>query len=387
MTATQRPGVDDDVVGRARDLRPLIEREAAAADTDTMPAAVIDALKESRLFWCMVPRDLGGLETDIVTAISVFEELAYADGSSGWSMMANATGTCFAAIYPGDVAVAAMFGGDEPAIVAGMFGPGGQLRRDGDGYRLSGRFQFGSGCAHSTWLSAGAMELDGGEVAITESGLPSMRVSFVPIEHVQMLGNWDVLGLVATGSYDYAIDDEPIDPEFTFSLLEAVPRRGGPQYQLSLLGMTAAGHAGFALGVGRRALVEILAIAKGKQRLGGVPVGEQQLFQHDFAMHDGAMRGARAFVLDAFADAEATAIRDGGPTLVQLQRMRAATTYATRVGADATRFAYTWGGSSGLRPGVLQRCFRDIHAGTQHVFVDNNTLTAYTEALLAEEAE
>jgi hypothetical protein len=32
---------------------------------------------------------------------------------------------------------------------------------------------------------------------------------------------------------------------------------------------------------------------------------------------------------------------------------------------------------------VVQRCFRDIHAGTQHLYVDNNTLTGYTQARLA----
>jgi hypothetical protein len=64
--------------------------------------------------------------------------------------------------------------------------------------------------------------------------------------------------------------------------------------------------------------------------------------------------------------------------------MRQATTYATRVAADAARFAYTWAGSDGLRePSVVGRCFRDISAGTQHLYVDNNTLTGYTQTLLA----
>ena len=64
--------------------------------------------------------------------------------------------------------------------------------------------------------------------------------------------------------------------------------------------------------------------------------------------------------------------------------MRQATTYATRVAADAARFAYTWAGTGALRTAdVLQRCFRDIHAGTQHIYVDNNTLTAYTQVMLS----
>jgi len=128
----------------------------------------------------------------------------------------------------------------------------------------------------------------------------------------------------------------------------------------------------------------LLAIVPTKQRMGGfTPISDEQLFQHDFAMHDAALRAARAYVFDVFGAAEAVAVSGDAPSLVQQQRMRQATTYATRVAADAARFAYTWAGTSALRNGgVLQRCFRDIHAGTQHVYVDNNTLTAYTQSLL-----
>ena len=108
------------------------------------------------------------------------------------------------------------------------------------------------------------------------------------------------------------------------------------------------------------------------------------LFQRDFAMHECAVQAARSLVFEAFADADETARRDGAATHLQQQRMRAVTTYATRVVADAARFAYSWAGSAGLRPGVIQRCFRDIHAGSQHIYVDNGTLTGYAQALLAE---
>src|SRR5262249_6583647 len=150
---------------------------------------------------------------------------------------------------------------------------------------------------------------------------------------------------------------------------------------IGFFGLVASGHAAFALGVGSRALDELLALVPTKQRIGQfTPVAGEQLFQHDFAMHDAALRSARAYVFDVFGAAEAAALAGGEPTLVQQQRMRQATTYASRVAADAARFAYMWAGSNALRNGsTLQRCFRDIHAGTQHVYVDNNTLTAYTQ--------
>ena len=136
--------------------------------------------------------------------------------------------------------------------------------------------------------------------------------------------------------------------------------------------------------MGRRALDEIVEVARAKQRLGAEPIADQQLFLHDFALHDAALRAARSYTFEAFAEAEAAAAVDGFPSVVQGQRMRQATTYATRVAAEAARFAYTWAGSTGLRnPSAIQRCFRDISAGTQHLYVDNNTLTAYTQAVLA----
>ena len=376
------------VVDKARALRPLIEQDAARAETESSTTqAVVDALAESELFWILVPRELGGAEVGIVDALGVFEALAYADGSTGWSAMANATSSAFAAIYTSDDAAKTMFNADGRGIHAGMLGPVGTARVDDDGFVVNGRYSFGSGCAHATWFGAGTQEVDGDGTALNDAvGLPALRVVFLRPEQVVLRGNWDVLGLAGTGSYDYSVDDQFVAERFSFPLLTATQQRGGPTYGIGLFGIVASGHAGFALGVGARALDELLAIVPTKQRMGQFsPVSGEQLFQHDFAMHDGALRAARAYVFDVFGAAEAEAVANGAPSLVLQQRMRQATTYATRVAADAARFAYTWAGTSALRNGgTLQRCFRDIHAGTQHVYVDNNTLTAYTATLLAQ---
>jgi alkylation response protein AidB-like acyl-CoA dehydrogenase len=374
------------LVDEARALRPLIDQEAARAEAEgTTTQPVVDALAAAGLFWILVPRELGGAEAGIEDALAVFEELAYADGSTGWSAMANATSSAFAAIYTSDDAAKTMFNADGLGIHAGMLGPVGTARVDDDGFVVTGRYQFGSGCGHATWFGAGTQEVDGaGERRNDESGLPALRVVFLRPEQVVVRGNWDVLGLAGTGSYDYTVDDQFVAEGFSFPLLTAAPRRGGPTYNIGLFGIVASGHAGFALGVGARALDELLDLVPTKQRMGGfTPVSDEQLFQHDYAMHDAALRSARAYVFDIFGASEAAALAGGAPSFVQQQRMRQATTYATRVAADAARFAYTWAGTSALRNGgVLQRCFRDIHAGTQHVYVDNNTLTAYTQTLL-----
>ncbi len=375
----------------ARALAPLIEAEAEAGEAAcVITPAVADALDAAGLFGLMVPRELGGLEAGIGPTLEVFEELSRADGSTGWSLLASATSSAFAGAYTGDAAAHEMFPAGRRAIHAGMYAPVGTAHvADADGvagYRISGHYRFGSGSAYATWIGGGALQLLDGELAMNpETGMPVIRAFFVPKDHVEMRGGWDVMGLVATGSFDYEVPEQFVAEDFTFPLLTPVTQRGGPIYRLGVLGLTSAGHAGFALGVGRRALDELVAIVRTKQRMGSAPVHEQQLFQHDFAVQDAALLAARALVFDVFLAAESAVLQGDDATPVQQQRLRQATTYATRVAADAVRFAYLWAGSDALRsPSALQRCFRDIHAGTQHVFVDNNTLTATTQVLLGQ---
>jgi indole-3-acetate monooxygenase len=275
-----------------------------------------------------------------------------------------------------------MFDGTGIPVAAGQFSPRGTAVRDGDDYVVSGRYSFGSGSAHASWIGGGALELRDGEFVPSGSGMPVIRAYFVPRERVEFLGNWDVMGLAGTGSYDYEVPKQRVDEAFTFDLVNAEARRGGPVYRLGVLGLTAAGHAAFALGVGKRGMEELTRIVQTKHRLGADPLRDQQLFRHDYAMHDAALHAARAFVFESFSVVQDTLGAGDDPSSVQRQRLRQATTYATRVATDAVRFAYTAAGTDALRPSVLQRCFRDLHAATQHLVVDNNTLTETTRVLL-----
>jgi indole-3-acetate monooxygenase len=385
VTTTERT---TDLVATARALAPLIEAEADAAElAGTLTDPVVDALHDAGLFGLMVPEVLDGHEASILTCIEVFEELARADGSTGWSYMANATAASFAGSFTGDGAAQAMFarGSDRMPVFAGMFGPVGSAELVDDGYIVNGRYGFASGSGYASWISGGTLVVRDGAFVEGPNGLPEMRVAFVPRDHIEFLGNWDVLGLQGTGSYDYAIADEHVDPEFTFPLLEAVAHRGGPVYGFSVLGITSSGHSGFALGVAKRALEELVRIVAGKTRMGATPVSEQQLFQHDLGYHDAALRSVRALVFDEFGAVEADLLAGRESSPAARQQLRQTTTYATRVAADVVRFAYTWAGSAALRnPSILGRCFRDMHAGTQHVFVDNNTLADAGVMLLAD---
>ena len=231
-----------------------------------MPETVVNALRDCGLFSIMVPRSLGGSEVSAVTALAVFEELTAADASIGWSHMANASTSAFSG-YLGDDAVAEIFA-DDPAIMAGQFSPKGPSVAVDGGYQVQGRYAFGSGSAHADWVGGGTIEMDGQTPRMVD-GRPIIRAFFVPRSEVEFLGNWDVMGLIGTGSFDYA--DLRARRSRPASRSRS-PTRSSTAADRSTgsacMGMTSIGHAGFALGVSRRAVDELLTLAGRKQRMG-----------------------------------------------------------------------------------------------------------------------
>ncbi|MFC4120580.1 acyl-CoA dehydrogenase family protein [Nonomuraea zeae] len=342
---------------RARELRPLVEREAEAAEAQgKLTDPVVDALHESGLFGVWVPVQLGGAELSPKELIAVFEELSYADASTGWVLMATTLENGTAGAYLGDDAVERIFKGPRMPVFAGQgTRPGSAVREDG-GFRLSGQWSFASGMPHAQYAhSLGAVE-----------GTDEVRICITPIEDVTMLGNWDVLGLRATGSIDYAIDGAFVPESQSHVFTQDEPLRGGAIYRLGLVDQALICHSGWALGVGRRLLDELRRYAGARAGRPGQIAGSDA-FHADFARAEAKFRSAGALVHETWNDAERTLDAGGRLDVRQETMVRLALNHITSTLAEVARFVYASGGTSALRDGLIQRLFRDVHAGTAHI--------------------
>jgi alkylation response protein AidB-like acyl-CoA dehydrogenase len=177
------------------------------------------------------------------------ERLARADASAAWCAMIGLESGYFAS-YIEESAARELYP-DLDMITAGFQGPAGTLEVCDGGYRLSGRWPFGSGVNHADVVVGGARVVQGGQPRLLPSGRPEFRVAMLPAQNWQVLDTWDPVGLAGSGSHDYMINDAFVPEDYTF--IPGQRRRAEPLY--AWYGMSVACGVGVALGVAAEALV------------------------------------------------------------------------------------------------------------------------------------
>ena len=345
-----------DLLERARSLEPLLNEHAQWGDENGRLAdEVVDALHENRIFGMWVPRELGGSELDPISSLQVIDQLTYGDASTAWVTMAASLAIGTGGAYLGQQAVDEIFGGERFPVIAGQgTRPGTAVPADG-GHLLSGSWSFASGIKHSGFIHTLGV-VDG-------TGEP--RIFVLPVEQATLIDNWDVMGLRATGSIDYTIDSVFVPEHFSHFAVSESPERGN-LYRLGIINIAGICHSGWALGMGRRMLDELRKMAQAKAGRPG-QIAENPSFHENFARVEGLHRAARALIFETWGDVTQTIESGEGLSVDQNTNIRLGTIHVTQAAHEVTKFVYASSGTTGLREGTIQRYFRDMHAGTQHV--------------------
>ncbi|CAH2601945.1 Acyl-CoA dehydrogenase [Rhodovastum atsumiense] len=132
-------------------------------------------------------------------------------------------------------------------------------RRDGEGWRVSGRKRFATGCEGLHWFIVSA---------VTDEPVPRHGSFAIPhrAPGIRILRTWDSAGMRATGSHDVVFEDVPVPYEDTLDLAPASlgPRRDEAQMVWFMALIGAVYH-----GVARALRDDILAFAA-RQSPGGL---------------------------------------------------------------------------------------------------------------------
>jgi indole-3-acetate monooxygenase len=360
-------------VAAIRALAPLIHSLEERIETErTIPPELADALWDAGALRSQLPKALGGLELHPVPFLSMAEELAYLNGSLGWLMFPN-SGQTFAAMRP--ELSQRIFATERRPIIGGSNGRNGTARVTPEGYVVSGVWPFASGSPHCSWLFVTAIVHDGDQPRTTADGSPLVRTFFVPRQQVRLLDTWRSLGMRATGSHDFALDDVFVPEECVAdTIFDGYKYYDSPIYRAHFVPLA---EAAVALGIARAAADDFIAQANaggsGSPRARAIKTrGFNQLA---LAEAEGLYRSSRVWLHDAASRAYADGLRNPMVSPELQTEIQHANIHAIQACGEAVNRLWEAAGPGAVFSGrVIERCFRDIHTSRQHMFAQRINL-------------
>jgi alkylation response protein AidB-like acyl-CoA dehydrogenase len=349
----------DDAVAAARTLRPLIEAHAAEGEAQRrLSAPVVDALTRAGLMRLCVPAAYGGPELDPMTVVDVIAAVSEADGATGWCVMIASTTSSMACFLAPEWAERIY--GDPMAVTGGALAPNGRGERVEGGYVVSGQWPWGSGTSHCNWIAGGATTDDGG-----------FHLMFAPASEVEILDTWNASGLRGTASNDFRFDGVLVPDGRSVQPIVGRTQVDVPLAHFPNFNLLAAGVAATTLGIARRAVDELIALAGGKvPAFASRSLAQSSTAQADIARAEAALRAGRAFLDDELGSAWDAVLRGDRVETSSRAGVRLACVHAARSAVQSTDLAYDLGGGSSIHSSSpLQRCFRDVHTATAHLMI------------------
>ena len=272
-----------------------------------------------------------------------------------------------------DDGVQEIFGDGQGAIGAGTVGGGGTAVPVEGGYRVTGRWSFGSGGAEASWMIASFQILDNGTPRQRADGGTLWRGVFHKRETETIPDTWNVSGLRGTGSFDWSVTDVFVPERRTVPALGTPAinqwsRWSGPAYALPIQAWIGPHHAAVMCGIARAGIDAFIALANEKVprgRPGGARLAENPQAQEAVALADVTLNAGRGHLL---ACLEALWTAGGASTRTQRARCQLASVYAADSARRAMDLIYRHGGSTSFRADTrLAECWRDLQVVGQTI--------------------
>jgi alkylation response protein AidB-like acyl-CoA dehydrogenase len=360
MTATnaERVITGEHLVKRARKLIPVLQERAVQTEEErrVLPESV-RALLDEQLNRIAVPIRYGGLDVSYEYMLEVTIELGRGCGATSWCYSLWSAHAWLVGHWP-EEAQLEVFGDSPDALCSSSFGPGGaKAVVVPGGFRLSGRWEFSSGCDSADWLMLGA------------AGDAGPNWLLVPRGDFTIDDTWFVSGLAGTGSKDIVIEDLFVPQHRVLSgifrqgptIPEAAKLHSEPQYRLPITALLVWDLVAPAIGMAYGAIDSFTERLQGTS--GRMRSAESQIVQTRLAEASAEADAARALLRQDVREMLAQA-EDGTPfTPLQLARYQRDKAFVVKLCVQAvSRLFELAGGHALFHSDPLQRIHRDVVA-------------------------
>ncbi|MEM7097161.1 MAG: acyl-CoA dehydrogenase [Pseudomonadota bacterium] len=361
------------LIERIRDLVPLVEENAGRAEQQRKPVdEVMQAIEETGVYRWFVPQRYGGYEYSLRGFIEIGMTLGAACTSHAWVVTFCMEHNWLLSLYE-QPAQDDIFGQHPYVIAPGSLAPNGKATPVEGGYRVSGRWQWGTGVMHANWAMVGAF------MPKPDSDAPTLGMFILPIEEVEVIDTWRVEGMVGTGSNDLAVNDVFIPGHRVIDL--ALVRDGtGPGSEfhdralykmpmLPVLGLTAAAPL---VGAAERAVDLFAERMQGRSVYGtSSKQGEKALAQSRLAHASVEMSSIKTQLFHLVAEVESYGEAGQGCSELERARLRVELGHVTRRARNVVRDVVEASGASAhFLDNPMQRILRDLNTASCHTVFD-----------------
>ena len=356
-------------------MTPLLDKAAPRIEAaKALPADIVDAMHEAKLFRMLLPRNLGGAELDLATYFQVVHAIAEGDASAAWCL-SQSSGCAMAAAYMTPEAAREIFGSERAVLAWGFPAAACRAVPAEGGWKVTGAWGFGSGNRHSTWLGGHCLLPDGSERTML---FPRDKVAIKP-------DSWNVVGLRGTGSDSYSVTDFFVPaahsivarasgrdlPASADAVADDEPERRetGTLYRFSPTSVYQSGFAAVALGIARATHDAFLALAVQKTPASGAPMlRDNPVIQTRVAQSEARLSAARAWILQILRAMWEETSATGKVSFEHRIQLRLASTYAIQEARETVETAYIDAGATAIfEINPFERRLRDMHAASQQV--------------------
>ncbi|HEV2364745.1 MAG TPA: hypothetical protein VGS12_11180 [Caulobacteraceae bacterium] len=366
-----------ELVARAVALKPMLARNSRLAEELRRPVdEVWQALRDAGFFYHFVPKRYGGLEFGVDTFIDAMLPLAEGCSSTGWVTAFCVEHNWMLSQFP-KATQDEIFGGRFPYIVApGVTNPPGEAKPVDGGFRLTGRWKWGTGVMHADWVLATGQ--------IPGEKPPRMLFFAIPAHEVTVLDTWKVDGMIGTGSNDIQADDVFVPAHRALNMAEMGAGRAegyriydNPIYRMPMLPFLAVTAAIPALGTARAAVACFQQRLTERNVFGSASKqAEKPAAQMRLARADLYTRTAELLIRDAAARNIESGCGSEPATVETRISLRAQVAYAMELCRKAIKVVCEASGSAAhFLDNPLQRALRDINIMASHVVYDMDLAT------------
>ncbi|GAB3443853.1 acyl-CoA dehydrogenase family protein [Actinophytocola sediminis] len=341
-------------------LAELATRREEFREQRFVPQDFVDRLKELGIYRASAPARFGGDPLPPAQFLDLIERISVVDGSTGWVASFGSSLVYLAAL---PVETQALLYRDGPDVVfAGGLFPVQPAEPTERGFLVDGHWKFASGCVAADVVGVGI----GGDEA--SAGKP--RTAVLPRDQVEIVRDWDVVGMRGTGSFDLVVRGVEVPREWTFI-------RGGqsmidePLYRYPTIAYASQVLAIVGAGVARAALNHAEEVGAGYAGVTGAPaLANRPYYRAEIATAEAALRSARAWFYEVTHEVWQTVLTGDSATDEQNAALRLASAHLARTSSDVVGKLVEISGTAPIfSKHPLQQLLGDALVPKQHAFL------------------